>query len=221
VRRVLLVFAHRELVNRYVDVCRGAGVRLLGIDLDAFALLRALTAKPGAADGAHAVVAVAIGHERTVLAVSDGRVCDFTRVLEWGGASIDVAVARALNLTPSQAEPVKQMLDLESDTAPEGISPVQFEAAKVAVKGEIGALGRELVSSLRFYQSRDDSLALGELLLAGGGAQLKGLPEELNRLLGMTARVADPLANTTLNKKVNTPEDVGSLAIAVGLGIEI
>ena len=61
------------------------------------------------------VVAVAVGHERTVFAVSDGEVCDFTRVLEWGGGSIDVAIARALNLTPSQAEPIKRALDLDAN----------------------------------------------------------------------------------------------------------
>lgn len=217
-RRVLLVFAHRDLVARFVDVCRGAGVRLSGIDLEAFALLRAV-ANPDD-DGAKAVVAVAIGHERTVLAVSDGGVCDFTRVLEWGGSTLDVGVARALNLTPSQAEPVKQLLDLESDTAPEGLSPVQFEAVKSAAKTEIGVLGRELVSSLRFYQSRADSLAIGEVLLSGGTAHLAGLSQELSRLLGAPVRVADPFAHVTVGKKVELPTETGSLAIAVGLGIE-
>ena len=218
-RRVLLVFAHRELVTRFVDVCRGAGVRLSGIDLDAFALLRAIGTADGA--GAHAVVAVGIGHERTILAVSDGSVCDFTRVLEWGGSSVDVALARALNLTPSQAEPVKQMLDLDAENPPDGLSAVQFEAAKSAVRAEIGALGRELVSSLRFYQSRADSLALGEVLLSGGAAQLRGLPEELNRLLGVPVRVVDPLMKLSLNKKIKMPDETGSLAIAVGLGMEV
>jgi type IV pilus assembly protein PilM len=92
---------------------------------------------------------------------------------------------------------------------------------KSAARAEIGALGRELVSSLRFYQSRPDSLPLGEVLLAGGGAQLGGLPEELNRLLGVPVRVVDPLAHVTLGKKVNPPENTASLAIAVGLGIEV
>ena len=40
--RVLLVVAHRELVERYVAACRKAGLKLVGIDLEAFALLRAL-----------------------------------------------------------------------------------------------------------------------------------------------------------------------------------
>jgi type IV pilus assembly protein PilM len=219
-RRVLLVFAHRELISRYVDVCRQAGLRLAGIDLDAFALLRAIGTR---ADGEsrRACVAVAVGNERTVFAVSDGEVCDFTRVLEWGSGSIDVAIARALNLSTSQSEPIKRALDLDLVEAPDGLSPMQFEAVRAAVKGEIGQLVRELLSSLRFYQSRPGSLDIGEVVLSGGGSQLPGFAAEVQQGLGAPVMLADPFARVTFGKKISSPEEPGSLAIAVGLGIEI
>ncbi|MBV8258617.1 MAG: type IV pilus assembly protein PilM [Actinobacteria bacterium] len=216
-RRILLVFAHRDLVERYVEVCRAAGIRLAGIDFDAFALLRAVSPAP---QQGQAVVAVAVGHERTILAVSDGTVCSLTRVLEWGSSALDVAIARTLDLAPSQAEPVKHALSLDAAEPPTGLSEIQLEALKNAVRGEIAVLGRELVSSLRFYQSRPESLPIGEVLLAGGGARLAGFAEELQQLLGAPVRLADPLAGVVLGKKVARPDDVASLAIAVGLGIE-
>jgi type IV pilus assembly protein PilM len=163
---------------------------------------------------------VAIGHERTVFAVSDGVVCDFTRVLEWGGSSLDVAIARALNVTPSQAEPIKRQLDLAATQPPAGLSPMQFEAARAAASTEIGQLVRELLSSLRFYQSRPDSLDIGEIVLAGGSAQLPGLAAEVQHGLGAPVRVADPFAHVSLARKLQLPDETGSLAIAVGLGIE-
>jgi type IV pilus assembly protein PilM len=218
---VLLVFAHRELVGRYVDACRNAGLRLSGIDLEAFALLRALAApRDETQDPDHAVVAVAVGHDRTVLAVSDGRVCSLTRVLEWGSAQLDVAIARALDLTPSQAEPIKLELSLAGSEPPEGISLIQLEAVQAAVKAEIGVVGRELVSSLRFYQSRPDSLAIGEVLLSGGGSQLDGFADELQVQLGAPVRQGDPFRRVEASRKVALPERAGSFAIAVGLGIE-
>jgi type IV pilus assembly protein PilM len=221
VRNVLLVFAHRELVDRYVDVCRSAGVRLAGIDLDAFALLRAVAVpRLDSEEATRALVAVAVGQERTVFAVSDGRVGDFVRVLEWGGQTLDVAIARTLDLTPSQAQPYKHHLSLLSDTAPAGISRVQLEAIKAAIRTEIAALGRELISSLRFYQSRPESLAIGEVLLSGGAAQMPGFAEELRLALGAPVRVADPLMRVTLGKKVQAPENAGRFAVAIGLGIE-
>ena len=42
VSRVLLVVAYRELVDRYVYACEKAGLQIVGIDLEAFALLRAV-----------------------------------------------------------------------------------------------------------------------------------------------------------------------------------
>ena len=103
--RVLLVVAHKDLVDRYVAACRKAGLKLVGIDLEAFALLRALSdpSQPPGEDAA--VVCVSIGHDRSTLAVSDGRVCEFTRVLAWGGATLDAALARVLDLTPSAVVP--------------------------------------------------------------------------------------------------------------------
>ena len=44
--------------------------------------------------------------------------------------------------------------------------------------------------------------------------------EELERLIGVRVRVGDPLARMKVSKKVGEPEQVGSLAVAIGLGIE-
>jgi type IV pilus assembly protein PilM len=222
--RVLVVFAHKDLVDGYVDACRRAGLKLAGIDLDAFALLRAL-AEPPAMDVDNekrtALIAVAIGHERTIFAVSDGRVCDFTRVLEWGGVWLDTALEKALDLSPEQAAEVKHSLSLSTDApAPAGLSPVQVEAALSALRHEVQVLGRELLSSLQFYQSRPGSLDIGEILLSGGGAQLDGIDAELTRVLGVPVRVGDPLSRVTLGKNIVRPAESGSLAIAIGLAIE-
>ena len=119
VARILLVVAYRELVDRYVSACKKAGLRLVGIDLEAFALLRAIGEPRPEADGPAeaAVVVVSIGHDRSTFAVSDGRICEFTRVLEWGGATLDVAIARELDMTPSEAEPVKHAAHAQSTRA--------------------------------------------------------------------------------------------------------
>ena len=213
----LLVFAHRDLVDGYMEACDRAGLRLLGIDFDAFALLRAL-ADETEARGA-ALIAVSIGHERTIFAVSDGKICDFARVLEWGGSSLDLALARALEVEPDEAERIKQLLTLDGDCEIEGVTPVQLEAARAAVRQELQLLARELVSSLQFYQSRPGSLDIGEMLLTGGGAQLDGIDAELGRQLGVPVRLGDPLQRVKLGKDVPHPASP-SLTIAVGLGIE-
>ena len=217
IRRVLLVVAHRELVERYVEACRLAGVTLAGIDLEGFALLRALAA-PADRNGS-ALVAVSIGHERTTLAVSDGRVCEFTRVLEWGGWVLNVGLARALDSTPAAVEDLKRRLSLDGGPPPEGLTPEQASAAVEAVRRGIESLARELVSSLTYYQSQPDSLGIGEVVVTGGTAKLGGLVDELTRLVGVPVRLGNPLGRLDVAQPVDESE-LGSLAIAVGLGIE-
>jgi len=223
-RRVLLVVAHKELVERYVAACRKAGLKLVGIDLEAFALLRALSdpAQPLAQAEDAGLVCITIGHDRTSLAVSNGRVCDFTRVLAWGGSSLDVALARVLDLTPSEAEPIKHELSLLEDGEAAGLDAPRADAGRRAISAELQVFARELVASLRFYQEQPGSLGIGEILITGGGAQCPGLAEELERLIGVSIRHGDPLARLKVPRKLRktVAGDMSSLAIAVGLGIE-
>jgi type IV pilus assembly protein PilM len=221
VKNVLLVVAHRELVDRYVGACRSAGIQLVGIDLEAFALLRAMSA-PRETEAETALVVVAVGHDRSTFAVSDGRVCAFTRVLEWGGNSLDVALAGVLDVAPIEAEAVKRTLGLDAAVAPPGLTDVQFEEAKDAIRRQIQSFARELVSSLHFYQNQPNSLSIGEIVLTGGTAHMSGLAEELHHLIGVNVRVGDPLQRVRVGKKAidGTEAQVGSLAIAIGLGIE-
>jgi type IV pilus assembly protein PilM len=218
VQRVLLVVAYRELIDRYVHACRKAGITLAGIDLEAFALLRALGAPSDR--GASALVAVAIGHDRSTFAVSDGRICEFTRVVEWGGSSLNIALARIFDSTPSEVEPIKRQLSLDGSTTPEDLSPEQAALALETVKRQVQSFARELVSSLQFYQNQPGSLGIGEIVLTGGTTHLPGLAEELERLIGVHVVVGDPLARLKIPKRFAQLEQVGSLAVAIGLGIE-
>jgi type IV pilus assembly protein PilM len=221
-KRVLLVVAYRELIDRYVDACKNAGITLAGIDLEAFALLRALQAPQEGVgtDATAALVVVAIGHERSTFAVSDGRVCEFTRVLEWGGSALNVAIARALDAAPSEVEGAKRALALTDEMVPEGLTSDQAKNAREAMRRAIQTFARELVSSLQYYQNQPGSLGIGEIVLTGGTAHLPGISGELERLIGVHVRVGDPLARMKVSKKVGQPEQIGSLAVAIGLGIE-
>ncbi len=120
-------------------------------------------------------MAVCVGHERTTLAVSDGLICSFARVIDWGGANLTNTLSRALRLSPAEAEKVKRELSLEPGAEPpEGMEPNQLTEGVRAVKSELQSLVRELLSSLRFYQSQPGSLDIGEILVSGGTTSIPG-----------------------------------------------
>ena len=85
---------------------------------------------------------------------------------------------------------------------------------------EVHAFAREFVSSLQFYQAQPRSLDIGEIVVTGGTAHMPGLVEQLQELIGVAVRIGDPLARVKVAKNVDTDESIGSLALAIGLGIE-
>ena len=195
--RVLLAFAHRDLVARHADACQKAGLKLAGIDLDAFALLRSLSeprggrrgADPGGRRGrdrsrAHGVRGLRRPASATSSACSSG------------------AAAHSTSRSPTRstcrldmAHEVKHQLVLggRRRTRPTVSARCRSRRRARPCATSCGCSSQEIVSSLRFYQTRPGSLAIGELLVTGGGAELPGLAEELERLVGVPVRAADPL----------------------------
>jgi type IV pilus assembly protein PilM len=220
-KRVLFVVAYRELVDSFALACKQAGIRLVGVDLEAFALLRALTPSFELPGERSALVAVTIGAERTTLAVSDGHACEFARVIEWGGTSLTVALARALDIEPEAAEILKTQISLDGSKVPEGLSPEQAAKAQEALVAALQGFSRELVSSLQFYQSQPDSLGIREVVLAGGTSLLQGLAPALSGLVGVAVRVGDPLVGVSVGKKLRGGPPDPSHAVSIGLGMAL
>jgi type IV pilus assembly protein PilM len=212
--RVILAAAYREPIDHFAAAFDAADIQLDAIDVEAFALLRAVAPQVTQSDDERtAVVALALGHDRTTLAISDGKLCDFTRVLEWGGGRLDAAIARELGVTTDEAAEVKLELSLADDDPADA-------RARSAVKQELTTLARELVASLQFYQAQPDSLALSEILVTGGTTQMPGFVEELERLVRARVRPADPLSGVQADANISARSDLASLAIAIGLGVD-
>ena len=219
-KRILLVVAYREVVDRYLQACRRAGLEVVGIDLEAFALLRSLEAPEERDASAGALIAVAIGHDRTTIAVSTGRYCEFARVLDWGGWSLNVAIARELDRAPSEVEAIKRQLSFAHETEVEGLTAEQVAKTRNGIQRALATFARELVSSLQFYQAQPGALGIGEVVLTGGTAHMDGLLEAVHELVGVPIRLGDPFRRVQVGPNVSSDGQTGSVAVAIGLGIE-
>lgn len=220
-RRVVLAAAYREPIDHFIEACRAARIELAGIDVEAFALLRAVapSVEHDPEGPPVAVVALALGHDRSTLAISDGSVCDFMRVLDWGGAKLDATIARDLGLTVEEASDVKLGLSLTEDAADADEDP-RTPRARQAVVRELQNVARDVIASLQFYQSQPGSLAISEILVTGGTTRMPGLIDELERLTRVRVRLADPLAGLQAPDEMSTRDDLASSAVAIGLGVE-
>jgi type IV pilus assembly protein PilM len=100
-QRVVLVAAQRDMIERLLAAVRRAGLTAEGVDLSAFALIRSLyQADPD--ENARVLYLNVDG--LTNLAIAEGKVCRFTRVVGSGmeGMAIELAERRGIALTEAR-----------------------------------------------------------------------------------------------------------------------
>lgn len=220
--RLVVVAAYREMIDTLVSVVRGAGLTPVGIDLEAFALLRALLPAPSVVDEGStdtpAQAVVHIGAEITNVIVSVDRRCHFTRLVSFGGRELTNAVAERTGLSPEEAEAVKLACGLLGQPL-EG-----WDADTVAEVRHALALGarplvREIARCLDYYRSQPFARPIDRLVLTGGSSLCTGLDRYLQQGIGMRVEMGDPLSQIDDHSGVS-PDVAARTAIAVGLALD-
>lgn len=110
-QRVVLVAAQRDMVERLLSAVRRAGLTPEGVDLSAFALIRSLHDGREGEDGRVLYLNV---DGLSNLAIAEGTVCRFTRVIGGGVEAMasDLAARRAISLV--QARELLSTVDLSA-----------------------------------------------------------------------------------------------------------
>lgn len=101
-QRVVVVAAQRDMVEKLLSAVRAAGLRPEGVDLSAFALIRSLYRADAESQGR--VLYLNVGG-LTNMAIAEGLVCRFTRVVGGGleAMAAEVAERRGIPLTDARA----------------------------------------------------------------------------------------------------------------------
>ena len=105
-QHVVLVAAQRDMVEHLLAAVRGAGLQPEGIDLSAFALIRSLYRPEPQSDSEQPSRVVYLNVDGlTNLAIAEGTVCRFTRVVGAGleGMAGELAERRSMPLTDARA----------------------------------------------------------------------------------------------------------------------
>jgi type IV pilus assembly protein PilM len=120
-QRVVVVAAQRDLVEKLLAAVRDAGLRPEAVDLSAFALIRSLYRSDGEAQGR--VLYLNVGG-LTNMAIAEGLVCRFTRVVGAGLEAMAAEVAERRSIPLVQARELVAACDLrpaEPDPEPEPV----------------------------------------------------------------------------------------------------
>jgi len=224
---LLLVVAPLTMVNGRVSVLEGAGLEPVAVDVEAFALLRSVEAAGLMPPPDHAVVVMDMGATYTDLNIIVGTEVAVTRSIPIGGNALTSSVASVMNVTVEEAEEQKRHVDIAPEDAVDTSGGFTApDPARQVTMPFVDELIRELRRSVIYFQSQAAeagmSVVVEQIVLAGGGTQLAGLPEYLQERLGMTVTLLDPLAspNATAAAASQWSGRGPELAVALGLALK-
>jgi type IV pilus assembly protein PilM len=211
--RVLVVAAQTDMVNEILAAVRGAKLDPVLLDLDAFALLRALAPERVLEDGAGELI-VGVGSSVTNIVVHEGGIPRFVRVLLMGGNAITEGLMSAGDLTFDEAEREKVVTGfVDDDTFGDAYARAIAERANRFVD--------EVRGSLDYYAAQVDAIPVQRVVLTGGGSRLANLATQLSTVLRMPVDVGHSFEDLRIGKLGLDDDQLAEaehfLTVAVGL----
>ncbi len=180
-QRILLVAARRDMVERVVAAVRGAGLRLDGIDLGAFAMIRALHA---GSDEPETVLYAGVSG-LTNLAVARGDRPLFARASGGGIEALAIEFAERRGLTLEHARGWLQHVGLNVPVeSVEGDAEIIADARRVLEDGA-RKIGAEIRQTLDFHHMQVDGAPVARVVLTGEAVGVHGFADALSAELGL------------------------------------
>jgi type IV pilus assembly protein PilM len=207
-QRVLLVAARREMVERVLAAVRAAGLKPEGVDLSAFAMVRALH-RPG--NDEEQILYLAIGG-LTNLAVARGSLCSFARASGSGVEALAVELAERSQLTLDHAHAWLTHVGLEAPIETlEGDPEIIDHARRILLDG-VRRIAADVRSSLDFHRMQDEHAGVARAVVTGPATAIPGFAAALASELGM------PVEEGVVD---GTPDgmEAGRLTVAAGLAL--
>ncbi len=217
--RILLTAAAKDLVKKYIEVFRNAGLQLMSLETEAFALIRSLVGTDTSV-----VMIVDVGAVNTDISVVDHGVPFLNRSIDTGGLAMTKALAEGMSISVEQAEQMKR--DLAAGSSAEGGTeiPEVLQTVVEPILNELSycvSLYERQRQALEGTEGSPDGAKIDKVVLTGGSSELIGLSQHLAKRLNIRVVVANPWARIMVPKGLE-PElaRLGPrLSIAIGLAM--
>lgn len=210
---VLITGASKAMVQKYVTIFKQAGLELVSLETEAFALIRALVGKDRST-----TMIVDIGALRTNIIIVENGIPYVTRSLDMGGATFTKAIGATLSMDMRSAEQMKCDIKSVSSIYPGEGLPKVFDSA-------LQPLVTELKYSMGIHTGAQEKSVQGKqvekIILTGGSALLPSLSDYVAKQLGLRTYVGDPWARVVYPDGLrNVLDEIGPrFAVPIGLAM--
>lgn len=206
--KILLTAAPKDLVKNYIDIFKEAGLSLLSLDTESFALIRSLVGNDKSG-----LMIVDIGSVVTNISVVTNSIPILNRSIDVGGLTITKAIANSLNVTLQRAEQFKYDIGMNPKRVGQGSVPKTIETTLTPIVDE-------LKYSLNVYKNQSQK-NIEKIILTGGSSLLLNLPEYLSQELGLRVFLGDPWARVIYPEELKPVlDEIGPrYSVAIGLAM--
>ena len=206
---VLLVASKKDIINDYQAVFAEAGLKLVVVDVDSFAVQNAYETNY-LTDPNEVVALVNIGASIFNLNIVKDGVSLFTRDVQMGGNLYTEEIQKQFGINSKDAEQKKLMAATSDDARLMDI--LQRVNETIAL---------EMRRSLDFYNSTAGEGKISKVYLSGGAAKTAMLVESVQQRLSLPVEILNPFLRVAVNEKEFDREYLEEVAplvtVAVGL----
>ncbi|MBU2575936.1 pilus assembly protein PilM [Patescibacteria group bacterium] len=209
VLNILLTAAPRHLVERYVSIFKLAGLNLLSLETESFALSRSLI---GNEEGT--ILIADVGSLTTDLTVVRFSVPVFSRSVNVGGKTITKAISDSMGIDIERAEQFKRDAGMGSSQAGQTGQAETGGVSKI-IEQSFSSVINEMKYTLETQAAQGRPVE--KILLTGGSSSLPSLDSYISKSLNIKVFIANPWA------RVSYPRDLEEVLnqIAQRIGVSV
>jgi type IV pilus assembly protein PilM len=208
---VLLVASKKDIINEYVAVFNEAGLKLVVVDVDSFAVQNAFELNYDN-EFENVVALINIGASIMNMNIVKEGVSLFTRDVQIGGNLYTEEIQRQFAISGEEAEKIKIS----------GQYPDQAKLQDIITRVN-DTLSLEIMRSLDFYNSNANDQKISKVYMSGGCSKVSQLAVAVSKRLGLPIEIMNPFCKMKYNEKEFDPEylqEIGPLvAVAMGLAM--
>ncbi|MFH1161896.1 MAG: type IV pilus assembly protein PilM [Candidatus Jorgensenbacteria bacterium] len=206
-QRVLVSAIPNALIAKYQAIFRAAGLQLVSLESEGAALARALFSPND-----RSTLLVDIGTESTAIVVVNGLTVQQIAQTDYGGISLTQALARGLGISVTRAEELKWRRGLLGGGAEAELSTSLLPFLDVIIQ----ECERVRVLYERMFRARVE-----RLMLAGGGANLRGIGEYFSERLGLPLAEPRPFTHVTYPSELEPTMQFLNRELPVAAGLAL
>ena len=208
---VLVVAISKKTVDQFMEVLEGAGLEVVGLEIESVAQARSLLAS---GNNGGAVLIIDFDERRTGFFIaSKGTPC-FTSSIPVSSQSLNDSISKTLSVSLADAEKTRFSHGIGSDFKNSDI----FFAVKPVLENLISEIERSIdffLSELKYSGSVD------EIIICGKEAATKGIVPYVSKRLGKKVVLGDPWVNVNIGRKLPEIERNLSVEYATAIGLAL